>query len=120
MRTRILVPVLVSCLCFAIPAKAPDAVTADPGHYKVETDNAQVRVLRAHYGPREKSVMHSHPATVAVFLSDANAQFTFPDGKKQPVNGRAGDVIYSPATVHLPENLSDKPFDVIVIELKGP
>src|SRR5215813_6397653 len=113
MRTRILVPVLVSCLCFAIPAKAPDAVTADPGHYKVETDNAQVRALRAHYGPHEKSVMHSHPATVAVFLTDSKAQFTCPYGKKQPETGRARDVIYSPATVPVPEPLSDKPFYVI-------
>src|SRR5215471_1380843 len=104
MRTRILVPVLVSCLCFAIPAKAPDAVTADPGHYKVGTDNAQVRVLRVHYGPHEKSVMHSHPASVAVFLTDSNAQFSFPDGTKQAVTGKPGDVVYSPATVHLPEN----------------
>lgn len=118
MRPLLLVAVLAACVCFAAPAKAPDAVTADPGHYKVQTDNADVRVLRVHYGPHEKSVMHLHPATVAVFLTDSNAQFTFPDGTKQPVTAKAGDVVYSPPQVHLPENLGDKPFEVIVIELK--
>ncbi|MFL6351793.1 MAG: hypothetical protein ACJ74Z_08075 [Bryobacteraceae bacterium] len=31
------------------------------------------------YGPHEKSVMHEHPASVAVFMTDATA-FTLPDG----------------------------------------
>jgi hypothetical protein len=32
------------------------------------------RVLRIHYGPHEKSVMHYHPATVAVFLTDVRVE----------------------------------------------
>ncbi len=35
-----------------------DPVELDPKHYKVVIDNDQVRVLRAKYGPHEKSVMH--------------------------------------------------------------
>ena len=120
MRIRILAAVLVSCLCYAVPAGGPDPVKVDPNHYKVETENAQVRVLRAHYGPHEKSVMHAHPATVAVFLTDGTGQFTYPDGKKETFTAKAGDVQYRPATVHLPENTGDKPFEVIVVELKGP
>jgi quercetin dioxygenase-like cupin family protein len=98
---------------------APDAVTADPKHYKVETENAEVRVLRIHYGPHEKSVMHSHPDSVAVFLTDINGQFTFPDGRTEKINSKAGDVQFTPAGVHLPENLSDKPFELVLVELKG-
>lgn len=49
---------------------AQDAVKVDLAITGSETENAQVRVLRVHYGPHEKSVMHSHPAAVAVFLSD--------------------------------------------------
>ena len=45
-----------------------DPVRVDPKHYKVEVENDQVRVLRIKYGPHEKSVMHGHPSTVAVFL----------------------------------------------------
>ncbi len=42
-------------------ALAQDATKVDPKHYKVITENAQVRVLRIHYGPHERSVRHSHP-----------------------------------------------------------
>jgi len=35
-------------------------------------ENEQVRVLRVHYGPNEKSAMHSHPNAVVIFLSDAD------------------------------------------------
>ena len=63
--------------------------------------------------------MHSHPATVAVFLTSGIGKFTSPDGKTQDLNFHAGDVQYSAATTHLPENTGDQAFDVIVIELKG-
>ena len=39
-------------------AYAQDPVKVDPAHYKVVFENAQVRVLKIHYGPHEKSVMH--------------------------------------------------------------
>jgi quercetin dioxygenase-like cupin family protein len=110
---------LTLCLCLAPLVLAQDPVKVDPKHYTVVSENDQVRILKVHYGPHEKSVMHSHPATVAVFLTDANAQFTLPDGKKQDASAKAGDSRYSAAGSHLPENLSDKPMDVIVVELKG-
>src|SRR5450755_1161719 len=49
-----------------------DPVKLDPKHYKVVINNDKVRVLRAKYGPHEKSVMHEHPASVAVFMSDSH------------------------------------------------
>ena len=98
---------------------AEDAVKADPKHYTVVSENDQVRILRVHYGPHEKSVMHSHPASVVVFLGAASGRFTFPDGKTQDFTGKLGDVLYNTATTHLPENTGDQAFDVIVIELKG-
>jgi mannose-6-phosphate isomerase-like protein (cupin superfamily) len=63
--------------------------------------------------------MHSHPATVAVFLTDAKGQFTFPDGKKQDFDVKAGQSQYQAASTHLPENTGDKEMEVIVVELKG-
>jgi len=109
----------VVCLGLASIAHAQDAVKVDPTHYKVEVDNRRVRILRLHYGPHEKSVMHSHPATVAIFLTDAKGRFTFPDGKTQEFDVKAGDVQYSAAVTHDPENTGDQPFDLIVVELKG-
>ena len=106
-------------LCLSPILSAQDAAKVDPKHYTVVSENDQVRILKVHYGPHEKSVMHSHPAAVAVFISDAKGQFTYPDGKKEDLAGRAGDARYTPAVTHLPENTGDKAFDVIVVELKG-
>ncbi len=95
-----------------------DAVAADPKHYRVEYENERVRVLRVHYGPHEKSAMHGHPAHVAVFLTDARIGFTFPDGRSEERQGKTGQTMYMNAEDHIPENIGDKPFEAIVIELK--
>src|SRR5207248_29542 len=95
---------VVLCLGIAPIVLAQDAVKVDPKHYTVVTENDQVRVLKVHYGPGEKSVMHSHPNLVAVFLNDGKGVFTFPDGKKQDFTAKAGDAQYEAATIHLPEN----------------
>jgi quercetin dioxygenase-like cupin family protein len=104
----------------AAPAYAQDAVKVDPKHYKVELENDQVRVLRIQYGPGEKSVMHSHPASVAVFLTDGSVKFTTPDGKTQAVSAKAGEVQWEAGGAHLPENAGTKPFELILVELKSP
>jgi quercetin dioxygenase-like cupin family protein len=98
---------------------AQDPVKVDPKHYKVEFENDQVRVLRITYGPGEKSVMHGHPANVAVFLTNGRAKFTLPDGKSEAVPVKAGTFAYDAGGDHLPENVGDKPFELILVELKG-
>jgi quercetin dioxygenase-like cupin family protein len=95
-----------------------DPVEVDSGHYKVEFENERVRVLRVKYGPREKSVMHSHPETISVFLTDAHAKFTYPDGKTEDINANAGTVQHMDAFTHLPESVSSTPLEVILVELK--
>lgn len=106
-------------VAFLVPAAAQDAVKVDSKHYKVEFENDQVRVLRVTYGPHEKSAMHGHPANVAVFLTDGQARFTLPDGKTQDAPVKAGAVQWDGGGKHLPENTGDKPFELIVVELKG-
>jgi quercetin dioxygenase-like cupin family protein len=95
-----------------------DPVMVDPKHYKVEFENEKVRVLRITYGPGEKSPMHGHPNAVAVFLGDASAKFTYPDGKTESVDMKAGQAMWFPPVEHLPENTSTKPFELIFVELK--
>jgi quercetin dioxygenase-like cupin family protein len=119
MRARLAFYLAVMCACIAPILSAQDAVKVDPKHYSVVSENDQVRILKVHYGPHEKSVMHSHPDTVAVFLTDATGQFTFPDGKVQEFTVKAGDAQYGAAATHLPENTGDKDMEVIVTELKG-
>ena len=103
----------------ATVARAQDAAKVDTKHYNVAFENDQVRVLKVHYGPGEKSVMHSHPDTVVVFLTDGKGKFNFPDGTSKDFNVKAGEVMHNPATVHLPENTGDQAWDVVVVELKG-
>jgi quercetin dioxygenase-like cupin family protein len=97
---------------------AEDPVKVDPRHYKVDFENERVRVLRIKYGPGEKSIMHSHPESIAVFLTDAHHKFSYPDGRTEDIKADAGTVQHMDAFTHLPENLSTTPFEVIVIELK--
>jgi hypothetical protein len=100
-------------------AGSPDAVKVDPKHYKVELENDRVRVVRISYGPREKSVMHGHRAGIGVFLTDSHFKFTYPDGKTEEINGQKGRFLwFDKAWAHLPENLSDAPFEAVYIELK--
>ena len=103
----------------AVRGAAQDPVKVDPQHYKVEFENAQVRVLRIRYGPHEKSVMHTHPAGVAVFLNDNRAKFTFPDGKSVEREWKTGEALWLAAETHLPENQTDKPLELVLTELKA-
>jgi oxalate decarboxylase/phosphoglucose isomerase-like protein (cupin superfamily) len=119
MRIALALLSLTTCFCLAPFLSAQDAVKVDPKHYSVMSENNEVRILKAHYGPHEKSVMHSHPDAVAVYLTDGKIVFHLPDGKALEASGKAGEAMFTPAGVHLPENVGDAPMDVIVIELKG-
>jgi quercetin dioxygenase-like cupin family protein len=100
-------------------AVAQDPTVVDAKHYKGTFENEQVRVLKITYGPKEKSVMHEHPNGVAIFLTDGQIRFQLPDGKSQDVTVKAGDSMFTPAGKHLPENIGDKPFEVVLVELKS-
>ena len=81
-------------LAIAVPAAlAQDATKVDARHYKVEFQNSRVRIVRAHYGPHEKSVMHSHPDSVAIFQTDGRVKFTFPNGKTEERDMKAGQAL---------------------------
>ena len=119
MRVRLALFGAVLGFCLAPILSAQDATKVDPKHYSVISENDQVRILKVHYGPHEKSVMHSHPAAVAVFLTDGKGQFNLPDGKAQAFDVKAGQSQFTPANTHLPENTGNKGMDLIVVELKG-
>ena len=119
MRNVSFVAAAVLGVVFAVPAMAQDPSKVDAKHYKVEFENDQVRVLRIKYGPKEKSVMHEHPGAVAVFLTDGNVKFTLADGKTRDSPVKAGTSQWTPAGKHLPENMGDKPFELVLVELKG-
>ena len=109
--TNILRIMLLAFIFLGGSSFAQDATVVDPDHYKV-------RVLRINYDPGEKSAMHSHPEGMVIFLSDANGKFTFPDGKTENRDFKKGFFGWVPATTHQGENVGDKSFEVIQIEMK--
>jgi hypothetical protein len=97
---------------------ADDPVQLDPKHFAVEFENDRVRVLRAKYGPKEKSPMLRTPDMIAIALTDRDFKFTRPDGRVQRMFGKAGEVGWYDARRHQPENMSAQPYEGILIMLK--
>jgi len=88
------------------PVTKLDPAKVDASHYKVVLENEHVRVLRIHYGPREKGQTHEHILNrVVLYLND------------QPA-AKADEVRMSGAATHAEENASDQPADRIAVELK--
>jgi quercetin dioxygenase-like cupin family protein len=107
----------VSALAQPAAGGKADPVKVDAKHYKVEFENESVRVLRITYAPGEKSVMHSHPNAVAVYLTDGKTKMTTPDGKSQDMSVKAGAAEWTPAGSHLPQNTGGR-LELILVELK--
>ena len=116
---RIMISVIaMACMLAAAAARADDPVKVDPKHYKVEFENDVVRILRIQYGPGEKSVMHSHPDGVVIYLTDAETKMTFPDGTTVVNSGKAGTVQAAPGGPHLPQNTGTKAMELLLVEFK--
>ncbi len=96
-----------------------DPLKVDPDHYKLEFENERVRVLRISYEPGEKSVMHRHPAGLAVFLTEQKVKFAAPDGTEQETANEPGKTGWHEAEQHLPENIGDQPKELILVEMKS-
>lgn len=103
----------------ALPAGALDVIIADPKHDSLEFENEQLRLIRYHLNPGDKSSMHGHPDNVQVVLADYKANITTPDGKVAPTSAKAGEVHWRPSGQHAVEITSDKPVEGILVEMKG-
>ena len=98
---------------------ALDPIKVDPKRYKVEFENDQVRVFRVRYEPHGKGVTHEHTLNrVVTFITDGNMKVTTPDGESKTLKTAAGDVAWGGPAKHIEENLSNQPFEVVVVEFK--
>jgi quercetin dioxygenase-like cupin family protein len=98
----------------------PTVVDADhyTTHYTTEFENESVRIVRIAYGAGEASVMHYHPDSVAVFVTNHLVQMTMPDGSIEEIAAAAGDAIFIPGGQHLPKNVANSGWELVLIELK--
>jgi quercetin dioxygenase-like cupin family protein len=96
-----------------------DPLKLDPKHYKVEFENAQVRVVRVIFPPGEGAPLHEHRLNrVAIFLHDTELEVTT-DGKPDVMRRKAGEVTWGAYAKHSEKNLARTPFEVIAVELKN-
>lgn len=88
------------------PVTALDPPVVDPARYRVDFENAWIRVLRVHFEPRARGALHEHKLNrVVVYLND------------QP-GARRDDVRISGVATHTEQNDSDQSADRIAIELR--
>lgn len=97
-----------------------DPVNVDKQDYKLEFENSQVRVVRVKLGAHRKVPEHEHQLNrVVVYLTDQNASMTGSDGHTTTSQHKPGEVSWAGPAKHREENLMDKPFEAIVVELKN-
>jgi beta-alanine degradation protein BauB len=96
----------------------PDPVVTDGDKYSVVLENERVSVLRYHDKPGDRTLQHAHPDYVLYAESSFKRRLTFPDGRKQEVDVKAGSIAWMKAHQHIGENIGDTDTDVILVELK--
>jgi hypothetical protein len=106
-------------------ALAQDPTVAFPNNYRKVLENADVVVLRVHYGPHETVGVHDHSdhPTVYVYLDDSGpVRFVHePENvilTRPPTHTGAYRVSPGRRERHSLVNLSDKPSDYLRVELK--
>jgi len=97
---------------------AQDAFKVEPTHYKLDFENDIVQVVNVHYGPHEKSSLHSHPGGVVVTLTPGHLKFTDEHGKVRETHSMAGEARWFPPFKHSVENLGDTPYNAVYVGIK--
>lgn len=112
--------IAVALLVYVAAAVAQDPVKVDPKHYKVTMENDNVRVLRISVPPHESAPMHSHPASVLIWITDSHIKLVHPDGKTEEAFRKAGQTNWSETEVHAGENIGDTVSECVQVEFKKP
>lgn len=97
---------------------AGDAATVAPHFYKVALENDQVRVLEVRGEPGEKTELHTHPAQVAIAITDGKFRFASPDGQTMEAELQAGQAMYLDPVEHTAEFTGSTEAHVFLVELK--
>jgi hypothetical protein len=103
-----------------VVSSALDPLRVDPRDYKLEIENSQVRVVRVKIGPRQSVPMHEYVLNhVKIYFTDQNVRQTSAEGKTEVARHKAGEFSWSGPSKLKIENLTDKPFEAAIVELKN-
>src|ERR1700690_4431760 len=111
--------ILLAVLFLSAMALAQDPTKVEPAHYKLAFENEYVQVVNVHYGPHEKSALHSHMGGVVVVLTAGHLRFTDENGKIQEVFAKPGDPRWFPPFKHKVENLGETAYNAVYIGIKN-
>ena len=119
MNQKLALALFSAVLLFAgiLHSQSLDSITADPQHYKVQRSLGDTRVLRATFGPHDKSRLLSEPERLVVCLSFVNLRLTREDGVHDEFMCKVGAVLRLPAGTHRIENLGDDPAEFLTIQV---
>lgn len=123
-----LITIIAPALLYSAFAASQDATKTAPQAYQLQFENKWARVIRVHYGPREKIPAHAHTQWPAayVYLNDGGPIiFRHKDWEHpeliRPAT-KAGSFRLSPTSavneVHEVENPTDLPSDFLRVEFK--
>jgi len=99
-------------------ATAQDMVKTSPKNCTVVLENDHVRVVRVVIKPGETLAMHSHGASIVYALTSGKTKYTFPDGKTEDRDIKAGTAVWSDSVTHSAENTGTNETRALVVELK--
>ncbi len=96
-----------------------DPLRVAPSQFSLIFENSQVRALRLKLGPHQSVPTHEYTLShLVVCMSDLDARFTTPEGESDAVQHKQGDFSWSGPSRQKIENLSDKPAELVVLEMK--
>jgi len=92
--------------------------TGLPSNYKILVENRYVRAYDIRIAPHSYEPRHTHRDRVVISLSGAMLEHVLPNGQKQPVNLRAGEIVWSREQTHVGHNIGSTELWVICVEPK--
>lgn len=97
----------------------PDVLKVTNSGYNLLMENEKVRVMDMRLKPGQKSPMHNHPSDHVVYVfKDVKLKLSFPDGKSDEFELKAGQVLWMDAGSHETENIGVTEGHNLVTELK--
>jgi hypothetical protein len=97
-----------------------DPLRVDPKDFTLQFENSQVRVLRVKLAPGQSAPIHEETLnSFVVYITDQNLRETSADGKSDVLEHKASTFSWNGPCKHSLQNLSDKPFEALIVELKS-